>query len=557
MARGARLWPPRKSRPRAPDVEASPAPLSEPPAPDKSPAEGVEAPALELRGIWKSFGAVIACQSAGLTLRAGEIRALLGENGAGKSTLMNVASGLYQPDAGEILVRGRTLHFRSPSDAIAAGLGMAHQHFMLPATLTALENLILGAEPARRLWGFGPARIDWKAARASFEKLCGDFGFDLLPDRLAGDLTVGERQRLEILKTLYRGAQVLLLDEPTAVLTPQEADRLFELLRRLASDKGVAILLTSHKLEEVLAVGDRYTVMRDGAVAGEGDVAGVSKGELVRLMVGREVDLDARPERPPLPEEAPVRLCLESVSTRRGFGRALENVSLEVKSGEILGIAGVDGNGQSALEAVIAGWTRPASGIIELEAERVERCTPLERLIRGLSIIPGDRHERAAALDFSLHENLLLGYTARRLSRWRGGPRGQSARLHVRDLIVRFGIQPPNPWLPMRSFSGGNQQKAIAARAIDAEAPVLLAVNPTRGVDVGAIENIHARIRQRRDAGSAILLISTELSELLALADRIQVLHRGKLSGSVPGDQADPLELGRLMMCGEAESGEE
>jgi general nucleoside transport system ATP-binding protein len=500
-------------------------------------------PAIRLRGIEKSFGLVRANRGAELDVALGEIHALVGENGAGKSTLMRILSGLYSADAGTMEVMGRDVTGWSTADAIAAGVGMVHQHFMLVPTLTVAENVVLGSEITR-----GPS-LDRAAAERAVRELSARTGLAVPPERLVAELSVGEAQRVEILKTLYRGAKILILDEPTAVLSPPEVQELWTVLRALR-DQGDTIVLITHKLDEVIDVSETITVMRAGRTVARMPTAGTTPQAIARAMVGRDVALaldaeyvgvSAAQELGAVPALLEVRDL--SVSGEAGHQK-VRNVDFSIAPGEILGIAGVEGNGQTELIEAIAGL-RPATGAIALGGLDLMPLDVRRRGDAGISHIPEDRHERALVLDYSVAENLILGQQ----HRFTRGAALDAGRMlaHARSLISRYDIRPRDPSLPARSLSGGNQQKVVVAREMARDFKVLLAAQPTRGVDVGAIEFIHARLREARDQGKAVLLVSADLPEVLALADRIAVMYGGRIVALLPRSDASPETLGPYM----------
>jgi simple sugar transport system ATP-binding protein len=498
--------------------------------------------AIELRGIDKRFGPVQANRGAELEVAQGEIHALVGENGAGKSTLMRILAGLYTPDAGSMSVNGRDVTGWSTSEAIAAGVGMVHQHFMLVPTLTVAENVVLGSEITKGLV------LDRAAAEHAVRELGKRTGLVVPPDRLVSDLSVGEAQRVEILKTLYRGAKILILDEPTAVLSPPEVRELWGVLRALRADGGTVVLIT-HKLDEVIDVSDAITVMRQGATVARMASAGATPQSIARAMVGRDVALALDAEyagstvsgasaSAPLLD---VRNLVVSGSRRTNV---VDDVSFSIAPGEILGIAGVEGNGQTELIEALSGLCE-ARGLISLAGRDLIGLSVRERGDAGLSHIPEDRHERGLVLDYSVAENLILGQQ----HRFTSGPTIDGARVlaHARELIARYDIRPANPAQAARALSGGNQQKIVVAREMARDFKVLLASQPTRGVDVGAIEFIHARLREARDQGKAILLVSADLAEVLALADRVAVMYGGRFVAVLPRAEASPDTLGPFM----------
>ncbi|BDA82633.1 sugar ABC transporter ATP-binding protein [Aureimonas sp. SA4125] len=497
--------------------------------------------AIELIGISKSFGAVRANHDIRLTVEKGTIHGIVGENGAGKSTLMSILYGFYQADAGEIRVDGKRVEITDTNAAIAAGIGMVHQHFMLIDNFTVVENVMLGAEQS----GFLSAGIG--RVRKELKRLETEHGLDVDPDAIVGELPVGLQQRVEILKSLYRRADILILDEPTGVLTPAEADQLFSVLRQLR-DEGRTIILITHKLREIMAVTDSVSVMRRGEIVATRPTAETSVGELAELMVGRRVLLSV--DRPPAAPGA-ARLAVRDLTVRDGRGVAMaKNVSFEVRAGEIVGIAGVAGNGQSELLEAISGIRRAESGRIDVAGHRLDPASgegdPAFMRRIGLAHVPEDRHHMGLVLAFEECENAMLGYHGvRRYAR--GGLLDiGTMRRDARRGIEAYDIRPPDCRLKTANFSGGNQQKIVLAREMERDPAVLLIGQPTRGVDVGAIEFIHRRIVAMRDAGKAILLVSVELDEIRALSDRILVMFDGRIVGERPSG-ADEAELGLLM----------
>ena len=506
--------------------------------------QGAAALVVSMDNIEKHFGAVAANRGASLDVARGEIHALVGENGAGKSTLMHVLSGLVTPDAGVVRVDGRAVTGWTTGDAIRAGVGMVHQHFMLVPTLTVAENVVLGNEP-RRGWA-----LDVAGAERQVTAVASRYGLAVDVRRRVADLNVGEAQRVEILKTLVRGARILILDEPTAVLSPPEVRELWRVLRALRDARpDGAIILITHKLDEVMDVSDRVTVMRHGQTVANMDTAHATAAEIARAMVGRAVSL-VRDMPPPRTSrrsvDAPPRLVVRDlVVDGARHERRVDGVGFSLAGGEILGIAGVEGNGQTELVECIAGLRPVRSGHVLLDGRDITAQPVHTRLSLGLAHVPEDRHRRGLVLEYSVADNLILGRQRGYAGRF-GLDRARIAR-NAATRIEQFDIRPPDPALPARALSGGNQQKVVVAREMGDDFGVLLAAQPTRGVDVGAIEFIHAQLRAARDAGKAILLVSAELAEILALSDRIGVMFRGRLADILPRDQASIERLGRAM----------
>lgn len=500
------------------------------------------APALELRGLAKSFGTNCANRGVNMRMPVGAIVGIIGENGAGKTTAMNQVYGLYHPDAGEILVNGEVVDHASPADAIAHHIGMVHQHFMLVEKFTVLENIILGAEDGWKLSG------SLKRARAELLRLSAEYDLRVDVDARITDLPVGEQQRVEILKALYRGARILILDEPTAVLTPQEADQLFRILNAL-KDKGATIILISHKLREILAVTDLIYVMRAGEVVAERATRDTTREELAELMVGRKMRLkvDRAPAQP-----TGVALAVEHVSLN-GDGEVplLLDIDFTLRAGEIVGIAGVAGNGQTELLEVLAGMRTPTLGAVRLGGHLIDASHPVEpgqMRDAGLSYVPEDRLRFAMSGRFSAAEASVMGYQRNNPFTDKNGllvPPAMAA--HCAELMARYDVRPPRPELAAGNFSGGNQQKLVIARETAVAPKVFLAGQPTRGVDIGAIAFIHSQLVALRDAGCAILLVSCELDEIMALSDRILVMCGGRITGDVAGGDADERTLGMMM----------
>jgi general nucleoside transport system ATP-binding protein len=500
---------------------------------------------IELRNITKRFGAVVANDHVSIKVEPGTIHAIVGENGAGKSTAMRIAYGFYTADSGEILINGQVREIRSPHDAIAAGIGMVHQHFMLVDTMTVAENIILGAEP-----GFVLA-LDLATASEQIRRLSEEFKLSVDPDALIENLSVGQQQRVELLKALYRKAQLLILDEPTAVLTPQEVEEFFAILRGMR-EQGKTIVIITHKLSEVLAISDDVTVMRDGKVVGRVKTAETNAAELARLMVGREVLL--RVEKPPAkPGEPRLKLINFSVTPKGGTAR-VDKVSFEVRAGEIVGIAGVEGNGQTELIEALAGLVEPShlSGTINLDGRDITGQNARARRELGIAHIPEDRHRRGLLLEFSLAENSILGVHYRPPITYIANIFLDDATIRRRanEIVQNFDVRPANIELPARALSGGNQQKLIIGREFDLKPKLLLVSQPTRGVDIGAIEFIHRKLVALRDAGCAVLLVSAELEEVTSLSDRLLVIHKGQIVGEVDPQVATTEEIGLLMTRG-------
>ncbi|MGN7294482.1 ABC transporter ATP-binding protein [Rhizobium sp. SAFR-030] len=495
-------------------------------------------PAIELVGIDKSFGTVHANRNINLKVEKGTIHGIIGENGAGKSTLMSILYGFYQADRGEIRVDGRQIAIRDSQAAIAAGIGMVHQHFMLVENFTVLENIMLGAEGGQLLAkGVAGARIELK-------RLESEYGLDVDPDAVVEELPVGRQQRVEILKALYRNADILILDEPTGVLTPAEADHLFKVLRVLR-DQGKTVILITHKLREIMAITDEVSVMRRGEMVATRKTAETTVEELAELMVGRRVLLRVEKGEP---KPGKVLLSVKNLTVRDSRGVTMvDNVSFDVREGEIVGIAGVAGNGQSELLEAIAGIRKPTSGEILLDGQPIGSADPARLRELGLAHIPEDRHHMGLVLKFEEYENSVLGY--HRNARYgRTFLDLKAIRADAEEKIRKYDIRPPNPRLKTANFSGGNQQKIVVAREIERDPKALIIGQPTRGVDIGAIEFIHRRIVEMRDAGKAILVVSVELDEIRSLSDRILVMFAGKIVGEKTPDAGEQT-LG-LMMAG-------
>ena len=499
-----------------------------------------------MKRIHKRFGAVQANNEVDLAVEAGTVHGIVGENGAGKSTLMSILYGFYEADSGEIEIEGKPARIRGAHEAIALGIGMVHQHFMLVENLSALDNVMLGAEPS---WRLDLAR---RQVRERLVALMAESGLKVDLDALVQDLPVGERQRLEILKTLYRGARILILDEPTAVLTPQETEALFDTLRTLRS-RGTTILLITHKLKEIMALCDAVTVMRAGAVVLDCAIASTSIDALAQAMVGRRVQMGRAPAAAGATVAAAGEVLLEAKGLRctdaLGIPR-LADVSLTLRAGEIVGVAGVSGNGQSELLEVLSGMLVPSAGELTLLGERFVAphwLTPAAARRLRLAHVPEDRHRRGLVLPFTACESAVLGYQDRPRYSLRGFMRRATMQADTAAMMERYDVRPRNAELRSSKFSGGNQQKLVLAREALPEPKVLLVGQPTRGVDIGAIEFIHGRLRAMRDPGGALLVVSSELDEILALADRVLVMDRGRIVGELPIDACSEHALGMLM----------
>ena len=498
---------------------------------------------VEMRGIVKRFPGVLANDHVDFDVRAGEVHALLGENGAGKSTLMRQLYGLYQPDEGQILINGQAQVFRSPADAIRAGIGMIHQHFMLVPTLTVAENVALGLRSSRE------PLLDLDKVSARILELARAYGLKVDPHVPVWQLAVGEQQRVEIVKALYRGASLIILDEPTAVLTPQEVDDLFATLKRMAAE-GHALIFISHKLREVTAISDRVTVLRDGRVVGARPTPGVTRNELAQMMVGREI----KPIKPQPVPAGEVRLKVEALRAQGDRGtEMLRGVDLEVRAGEIVGLAGVSGNGQRELAEVLAGLRPSTGGRIYLDGQDVTTQPVRQRIAAGQAYIPEERMRDGVVREFTVQENLFLHDHA--APAYTHGIFMDLAQIkgRARQLVHDFSVKTPRLETPLKSLSGGNIQKLILARELSRQPKVLIAAQPTRGVDVGATEYIHERLMAQRHAGTAILLISEDLDEVMALSDRIAVMYEGQIVGLVP--PTTPVAEVGLMMTGAKREG--
>ena len=497
---------------------------------------------IEMRHISKTFGSLKANDDITLQLRRGEIHALLGENGAGKSTLMSILFGLYDPDTGEILKDGQPVKIKDPNDATALGIGMVHQHFKLVECFTVLDNIILGAEDT--VAGF----VQKKKARQKVKELSEKYGLFVDPDALVSDITVGMQQRTEILKMLYRDNEVLILDEPTAVLTPQEIDELMHIMKNLTAE-GKSILFITHKLNEIMEVADRCSVLRKGKYIGTVEVKDVTKEDLSEMMVGRPVQLqvDKDPAKPKEPVLELQHLSVKSTSHRGKM--AVRDVNFTVSRGEIVCIAGIDGNGQSELGLAVTGLEKADSGKILMKGEDITKLSVRKRAEDGMSHIPEDRHKHGLILDFTLQENLVLRRYLEPEFQKGGFIRFGEVRKYANKLIDEFDVRSGEGADTIaRSMSGGNQQKAIIARELDHKHDLLVAIQPTRGLDVGAIESVHKEIVKRRDQGAAVLLISLELEEVMSLSDRILVMYEGEIVGEFDPKKTTVQELGLYMV---------
>ena len=493
---------------------------------------------IEMLHIRKEFPGIVANDDITLQLKKGEIHALLGENGAGKSTLMNVLFGLYQPEQGEIRVNGKEVKITSPNIANDLGIGMVHQHFMLVDTFTVTENIILGKEPTKG------GTINIKDAAREVRELSERYGLKIDPDAKISDISVGMQQRVEILKTLYRGADILIFDEPTAVLTPQEIKELIQIMHNLIAE-GKSIILITHKLKEIMEVCDRCTVIRKGKGIGTVNVSETNPNELASLMVGREVVFTTE-KKDAKPGEEVLTIQDLVVKDSRGV-EAIRNLNLSVRAGEILGIAGVDGNGQTELIEAITGLKKAESGTISINGTEIQKKSPRKITETGIGHIPQDRHKYGLVLDYSIGENMVLQtYYQRPFSKW-GVLNYKNIFNKARKLIEEFDVRTPTEYTPARALSGGNQQKAIIAREIDRNPDLLIAAQPTRGLDVGAIEFIHKRLIEQRDQGKAVLLVSFELDEVLNVSDRIAVIYEGSIVAIVDPKKTTEQELGLLM----------
>jgi len=496
-------------------------------------------PVLELRGITKSFPGVLANDAIDLSVEKGKILALLGENGAGKTTLMNILYGLYKPDKGQIFINGEEVAIHDPSDAIARGIGMVHQHFMLIPVMTATENVMLGVEPAR----YG-VFLDKSKVVKRIQEISQQYDLDVNPQAYIGDLPVGAQQRVEIIKVLYRQADILILDEPTAVLTPQEVEGLFKVLRSLVAD-GKSVIFITHKLKEVLAIADTITVLRSGRVVGTVNSKDASQEKLASMMVGREVNLVVK-KKPASPKDVILRVKDLYVRDERQ-NLTVNGASFDVRAGEVLGVAGVQGNGQTELVYALTGLAPVVSGEISIMDKPVLHSSPRNIMERGIAHIPEDRQRHGLILPFPVQDNLVL-------CTYYLPPFAKGVALQQKiitetagKLVDQFDVRTPNVFVPVSTLSGGNQQKVIVAREFSRPIRLLIASQPTRGLDVGSIEYIHSRIIEKRDEGTAVLLVSPELDEIIALSDRIAVMYKGQIVDIVPAAMVNKAYLGLLM----------
>ena len=501
---------------------------------------------IEMREITKKFGDFVANDKINLQLRKGEIHALLGENGAGKSTLMNMLAGLLEPTSGDIVVNGNTVNLDSPSKAASLGIGMVHQHFMLVEAFTVVENIILGSETTKH------GVLDLKKASQDILDLSKKYGLAVDPNAKVEDISVGAQQRVEILKTLYRGADILIFDEPTAVLTPAEIEELMTIMKNLANE-GKSIILITHKLDEIRAVSDRVTVIRRGKSIETVEIGGATNQDLAEMMVGRSVSFKTE-KGPSEPKEVVLSIENLVVNENRGVP-AVKNLSLELRAGEVVGIAGIDGNGQSELIQAITGLRKVKSGSIKIKGKDVVGLRPRQITEMKLGHVPEDRHRDGLVLDMMISENMALQtYYKEPLSK-NGILNYPNITSYAKKLMEEFDVRAASEVVPAKALSGGNQQKAIIAREIDRDPDLLIVSQPTRGLDVGAIEYIHKRLIQERDNGKAVLVVSFELDEILNVSDHIAVIHDGKIQGIVTPETTNKQELGILMAGGKVKEG--
>lgn len=499
---------------------------------------------IQMKDIVKKFGNFTANDHINLTVYKGEVHAILGENGAGKSTLMNVLYGMFKPTSGQIFINGKEVSIDNPEKAIELGIGMVHQHFMLVQPFTVTENIILGAEPMKGM------KVDLKAARAKILELSEKYNLKVDPDAKVQDISVGMQQRVEILKVLYRGADILILDEPTASLTPQEIDELMEIIRNLTG-AGKSIILITHKLKEIKESSDNCTIIRRGKYIDTVKVSDVSEDDLAAMMVGRQVNFTVEKKEQ---EPGEVKLEVKDLHAKDYRGvEVLKGLNLKVHAGEIVGLAGIDGNGQSQLVEIITGLAKATSGEVLMNGENVVNMTPRQVFDKGISSIPEDRQKHGLVMDFSVVENMVLQNFAEEPFAKNGILNKKAMRNHATKMISDFDIRPVGCEERLaKELSGGNQQKVIIAREVHNDKDLLIAFNPTRGLDVGAIEFVHKYLVQQRNKGRAILLVSFELDEIMGLSDRINVIFDGKINGEMPGKDADQYKLGLMMAGGKA-----
>lgn len=498
---------------------------------------------IEMKNVTKKFGNFTANDDINLTVHKGEVHALLGENGAGKSTLMNILYGLYHPTKGEIYVNGELVNMTNPNVAISKGIGMVHQHFMLVPPFTVTENIILGMEPT-----VGLNKLDMKKAVQKVKEISDKYGLYVDPEAKVEDITVGMQQRVEILKALYRGAEILILDEPTAVLTPQEIGELIQIMRNLTK-QGKSIILITHKLKEIKQAADYCTIIRRGKHIDTVDVEEVTENDLASKMVGREVSFEVE-KKDKQPGEVILRIRDLVAKDNRGI-TVIDKLNLEVKAGEILGIAGVDGNGQSELVEVITGLRKATDGEIKIKSKDITNFTPRQIIDSGISNIPEDRQRRGLVLDFTVAENMVLENFQKKPFSNGFRINNKAITTFAKELIGKFDVRPTDENQKVRALSGGNQQKVIIAREVTNDPDLLIATQPTRGLDVGAIEFVHKSLVEQRDKGKAVLLVSLELDEVMSVSDRIAVIYEGKIVGIVDAKDADENRLGLMMAGGE------
>ncbi len=500
---------------------------------------------LEMRNITKRFAKVVANRNVDFNLRQGEVHALLGENGAGKTTLMNIVYGMYEQDEGEVLIHGKRVNIKSPRDVISLGVGMVHQHFMLVQPMTVLQNVILGMER-------GLKKLDIPRIRKEVQDLCDSYHFNLDVNSRVRDLSVGMQQKVELVKALYRGAEILILDEPTAVLAPQEVDDLFVILEQLVA-KGKSVIFISHKLWEVMKICQRVTVLRAGEVVETLDTCGTTKEALAELMVGRKVSLDY--DKTPVGSEGALLEFRGVTAKGNQLASSLENLSFSIRKGEILGLAGVDGNGQLEISEVLMGLRKNTAGSVLYQGKEVDAIATRQRLDMGFAFVPEDRMTQGLVLDFTVAENMVLNSYNKAPNTLRHIFRSKTVRENGQKLAEEYDVRPRDAQAPVRSLSGGNQQKVVVAREFSKQPGFILAMQPTRGLDIGAAQFVHKRLLEEKEKGVAVLLVSADLDEVLSVADRVLVLYEGKITGEfVPGERSFA-EIG-LMMGYSGEEGE-